>query len=120
MTDNQIKYQSYCKRSKSLCIAMEQLTEEADYHEKRLNYNSRDLALDELKKVKDQLEDIWDVQVELFYKIQDDYSKQKQAEIEKIMTPTLKKRSSKAIEQARPVNYKVKAMKWTDHLMKGL
>lgn len=77
MTNDQLQYQMNCKTSKSLCLRMERLREDADYFEKALNYNSLEIAVFELELIKQTLDAIWNDQVDLFFKIQSEHSKLK-------------------------------------------
>lgn len=72
MTDYQIQYQINSKRSKSLCLKLERLIEDADFHEKELNIYSREVCVYEICEIKLQLDKIWDQQCDLFFKIRDE------------------------------------------------
>lgn len=72
MTNNQLLYQINTKRSKSLCLRLERLIEDADYHEKELNIYSREVCVYEICEIKLALDVIWDAQIDLFFKIRND------------------------------------------------
>lgn len=73
MTENQLAYQLNCRRSKALCLLMEQLVQQADYEEKMMNYYSRELTVNEFNGIRLQLDELWDRQIDLFFEIQDEY-----------------------------------------------
>lgn len=77
MTNNQLLYSINTKKSKVLCLRMERLIEDADYFEKSLDVYRREMTVYELWEVKLELESIWDAQIDLFYKIQAEHTKQK-------------------------------------------
>lgn len=52
---------------------MELLVEYADYQEKMLNYESREVAVCRYNEIKIELDSIWDMQVNLFFDIQEEY-----------------------------------------------
>lgn len=52
---------------------MELLVEYADYQEKMLNYESREVAVCRYNEIKIELDGIWDMQVNLFFDIQEEY-----------------------------------------------
>lgn len=81
MSDNQLQYRINSKCSIAMCNELEQLVEYADYCEKMLNYHSLEITVLRYNQVKLELDVIWDEQVDLFFKIQDEYKDNKKAAV---------------------------------------
>lgn len=89
MTDNQLQYNFNAKRSRGLCAEMERLMEFADYMDKLFNYDSREVAITRVLEIKIELDQLWDIQIKLFYEIQDEFKEgQRTAVMDKMSLPS--------------------------------
>jgi hypothetical protein len=82
MTENQAIYKANCSMSKALCAKLERLTEDVDYYEKALNNEHVQACKDEIDNIHDQLNSLWNIQIDLFFQIQDDYRRKLRDEVE--------------------------------------
>ncbi len=86
MTENQAIYKANATISKSLCVKLERLTEDVDYYQKALNNEHVQACKDEIDNIHDQLNELWDIQVNLFFQIQDEYRRKLRDEVESRFT----------------------------------
>jgi hypothetical protein len=82
MTENQAIYKANCTRSKALSEKLERLTEDVDYFEKSLNNERVNDCKQEIEDLRQQLNKLWDIQVNLFFLIQEQYRRKIRNEIE--------------------------------------
>lgn len=82
MTDLQLLYNLNAKRSRELCRELEDLLEKADVYEKLLQYEIAQVARFRIDDIRNELNSIWDQQVDLFQQIIDEYKAAKQTKTE--------------------------------------
>lgn len=72
MTDDQLNYNYNARRCKHLASMLEILTENAHYYEKSFLYHKIEGCNSEVSNIRAELEVLWDRQIELFFRIQEE------------------------------------------------
>ncbi len=75
MTNNQLQYNLNAKRCRRLGQMLEHYIEWADFNEKELNAYSHEIAEYEVQQIREELDSLYDDQVELFFAIRDEFTR---------------------------------------------